>query len=83
MLSEHLQIHDITTRHAEGDTDLLIAQTTIERAFTSQTIVVGDDTDLRLLLCYHADSKLQDVPYNVNLDQKKWETPNSLEYTNV
>ena len=42
------------TRHVRGDTDLLIVQTTIQSASTANTVLVGDDTDLLILLCYHA-----------------------------
>lgn len=37
-----------------GDADVLIVQTTIETALNSNTVLVGDDTDLLVLLCHHA-----------------------------
>ncbi|PFX20787.1 hypothetical protein AWC38_SpisGene14755 [Stylophora pistillata] len=54
MLSEALQNVGCVTQHANGDADLLIVQTAIESARTRTTILVGDDTDLLVLLCYHA-----------------------------
>ncbi len=40
--------------HASGDTDLLIVQKAMESSSTTDTVLVGDDTDLLILLCYHA-----------------------------
>lgn len=40
--------------HSEGDADLLIVQTAIQEAITENTVVVGEDTDLLVLLCHHA-----------------------------
>ena len=54
MLSEALQNVGCVTHHANGDADLLIVQTAVESARTKTTILVGDDTDLLVLLCYHA-----------------------------
>ena len=41
------------TSHARGDADVLILQTTIQSVSTSNTVLVGDDTDLLILLCFH------------------------------
>ena len=35
--------------------------TAIESAKISSTVVVGDDTDLLILLCYHADMNASDI----------------------
>ncbi len=43
------------TEHAEEDADLLIAQTAMQLAATKNTVLVADDTDLAILLCYSAD----------------------------
>ena len=43
------------TEHAEEDADLLIAQTAMQSAATKNTVLVADDTDLVILLCYYAD----------------------------
>ena len=40
--------------HAPGDADLLIVQKAVESATMVNTALVGDDTDLLTLLCYHA-----------------------------
>ncbi|KAJ8050970.1 hypothetical protein HOLleu_04363 [Holothuria leucospilota] len=49
------------THHAEGDADVLIVQTAIESAESHQTIVVGDDTDLLVLLCFHTTEDSLDI----------------------
>ena len=35
------------------DADLLIVKTALECAQSRNTVVIGDDTDLLVLLCYH------------------------------
>ena len=42
------------THHANDDADLLIVNTAVESARTSAMVLVGDDTDLLVLLCYYA-----------------------------
>ena len=54
MLSKALQNVGCITHHANGDANLLIVKTAVESARTSTTVLVGDDTDLLVLLCYHA-----------------------------
>ena len=39
------------TRHATGDADVLIIQTTSQSALSDNTVLVDDDTDLVILLC--------------------------------
>ena len=41
------------TRHAKGDADVLIVETTVQSAMSCETTLVGDDTDLLVLLCFH------------------------------
>ena len=40
--------------HAPGDSDLLIAQKAVESSTIMDTVLVGDDTDILVFLCYHA-----------------------------
>lgn len=54
MLSQALQNAGCVTYHSDGDADLLIVKTAVESARTKTTVLVGDDTDLLVLLCYHA-----------------------------
>ena len=41
--------------HARGDADVLIVQKAVESATLMDTALVGEDTDLLILLCYHAN----------------------------
>ncbi|XP_068675446.1 uncharacterized protein [Montipora foliosa] len=61
MLSKALQNVGCITHHANGDADLLIVKTAVESARTSTTVLVGDDTDLLVLLCYHASNDGYDL----------------------
>ena len=53
LLSRSLQQMGCQISHAKGDADMLIVQTAIQSASRSSTVVVGDDTDLLILLCFH------------------------------
>ena len=55
VLHDALKRIDCTILHAKGDADVLIVETTVESAKTADTILVMDDTDLLILLCYYAD----------------------------
>ena len=55
MLSHYLKLAGCLTEHAEEDADLLISQTAVQSAATKNTVLVADDTDLVILLCYYAD----------------------------
>ena len=39
---------------ANGDADLLVVKTAVESAIKNSMVLVGDGTDLPVLLCYHA-----------------------------
>ena len=54
MLSHYLQLAGCLTEHADEDADLLIAQTAVQSAAMKNTVLVADDTDLAILLCYYA-----------------------------
>lgn len=54
MLREARQNVGCLTHHANGDADPLIVKTALQSARTNTTVLVGVDTDLLVLLCYHA-----------------------------
>lgn len=56
MLSSYLEKSGAEVNHAEGDADVLIVSTALKTAETCNTILIGDDTDLIVLLCHHATS---------------------------
>ena len=53
MLGHHLE-KKCKVYHASGDADLLIVQKAVQSASLMDTALVGEDTDLLILLCYHA-----------------------------
>ena len=53
MLRQSLEHVGCETRHAKGDADVLIVETTVQSAMSCETTLVGDDTDLLVLLCFH------------------------------
>ncbi len=61
MLSKELKKQHCQVYHAAGDADVLIVQKAVECAATTNTILVGDDTDLLILLCYHANLTSHDL----------------------
>ena len=61
MLGRELEKNNCKTYHASGDADLLIVQKAVQSATTSNTVLVGDDTDLIVLLCYHAKLESYDL----------------------
>ena len=53
LLGRSLEQMGCQVSHARGDADLLIVKTTIESASHFNTVLVADDTDLLILLCFH------------------------------
>lgn len=63
MLAQKLEETGCEVHHADGDADLLIVKKTIESAARQNTVLIADDTDLLVLLLYHAT----DTQYNIFL----------------
>ncbi|KAK3743952.1 hypothetical protein QZH41_002713 [Actinostola sp. cb2023] len=61
LLSDRLKEAGYTTIHASGDADLCIVQTAVRLARFNETVLVGDDTDLLVLLCYHVEVDSHDL----------------------
>ena len=53
MLGQRLEHVGCETRHAKGDADVLIVETTVQSAMYCETTLVGDDTGLLVLLCFY------------------------------
>ena len=47
--------------HAKNDADCLIVQNAVTSAQITDTVVVGDDTDLLVLLLHHADTDSKEL----------------------
>ena len=54
------------TAHARSDADVLIIQTAINTSRTVNTVLVGEDTDLLVLLLYHAHMDGRSCTSNLN-----------------
>lgn len=50
MLGSYLEKKKYNVYHAPGDADLLIVQKAVESSTVMDTVLVGDDTDLLVLL---------------------------------
>ena len=61
MLGRHLQEKGCNVEHADGDADLMIVKTAIGLAEENSTVVVGEDTDLLILLCFYANINHQNL----------------------
>ena len=60
MLQRHLSKSGCRTLQAEGDADVLIVKTAIDSAVTHPTVLVGDDINPLVLLCYHTEADSSD-----------------------
>ena len=63
LLGSHLKDKDCTVSHAPDDANILIALTAGNEARSATTIVIGEDTDVLVLLCYHADDSAYNIYY--------------------
>lgn len=57
MLAKRLIENSYTVVHASDDADVKIVQTAVEYAKSKKVTVIGEETDLLVLLCYHVDWK--------------------------
>ena len=55
--------------HSTADADLLIVNKAVESSRIMADVLVGDDTDLLILLCYHAELDVFDLFFNRNQKQ--------------
>ncbi|EDO49780.1 predicted protein [Nematostella vectensis] len=84
LLGDKLQRSGYTVLHAPGDADLAIVETAIQSAKTTTTALVGEDTDLLILLCHYADANDHDILFMPQTKQKSgtmrvWNIKNTVE----
>ena len=60
-LGETLEALGCTVFHDSGDADLLIVQKAVESASCVETVLVGDDPDLLVLLLHHVPMESKDI----------------------
>lgn len=70
LLGEKFIESEIAVKYAEADADVLIALTAVESSHTRPTILLGEDTDLLVLLIYHADASLNQIFFQVFINIK-------------
>jgi hypothetical protein len=61
LLSDNFESHGDEVLHATADADVLMVGTTIASAASKDTVLVGDDTDLLVLLCSEASDTTYDI----------------------
>ena len=61
LLNETLMKLGFKIHHAKDDADCLIVKTTLDVAASSTTVLIGEDTDLLVLLLYHVTDNLHGV----------------------
>ena len=61
LLSNKLELVGCVTFHSTHDADVLIAQTAVASARIRDTVFIGDDTDILVLLLHHAEMDGHDV----------------------
>ena len=69
MHSRYLQQANFQVFHSTADADLLIVNKAVKSSRTMDTVLVGDDTDLLILLCYYAELDVFDHFSNRNQEQ--------------
>ena len=60
-VSDKLERAGCSVDHAKDDADVLIVQTAVGSARSKDTVVIGDDTDLLVLLLYHAEMNAHEL----------------------
>ena len=70
MLSESLCQHQCEMHHADGDADLLIVKTTVQSARNKTTLLIGDETDLLILLLIQTNANTHDLYLIRGLSQR-------------
>ena len=58
LLGQELEKASCTMYHASGDADVIIVQKAVQSAQTRETILIGEDTNLLVLLCYYTTPEL-------------------------
>ena len=69
LLDDKLKEAICTVLHAESDADVLIVQTAVQCATKCVTTIIGEDTDILVLLCFH--SELASFPIYFQSDIKR------------
>ena len=80
LLGTHLTRKGYKVHHAEEDADLLVAVTAVLASENNDTVVIGEDTDLLVLLCYHANLLFNKIIFKSDASNKQkrmWDIKNT------
>jgi len=77
LLNRLLQQVECQVSHAKGDADMLIVQSANESASQPNKLLVGDDTDLLILPCFHTPMSIHEFLSGIKLT----EVASMLEHT--
>ena len=66
-----LTVAECSVQYATGDADVLIAKTAVVKAECQPTCLIGNDTDLLILLIHHANAEAQ--PLYFKTGTKTWD----------
>ena len=71
LIAHHLQQKGCHVIHAEGDADVDIVTAAISMSSFKSTTLIGEDTDLLVLLLYHAGKEHKDLYFRSDKGQEK------------
>ena len=80
MLAEKFSSSGLFVVHAHADAYLLTVKTALDCAQSSNTVVIGDDTDLLVLLCYHNNVQSPCSVYLKSEPKKRQQQVSNLEH---
>ena len=72
LLGDELSKNNCIVYYAKLDADFLIVQKAVETAEYSNTVVLGDDTDLLVLLIYHTKLNHKEIFFILEPPKKKF-----------
>ena len=70
MLSRCLEENERNTINAKSDTDVLIVMTAVKCAENREVALIAKDTDLLMLLCYHANLENIRIFFQIRVQAK-------------
>ena len=80
MLIFHLTENGITVVQAEGDADLLVVEEALKAVKSMDTVVVGEDTDILILLLFHSATESYNLSLYFRSDKDKSEMEHDINH---
>jgi hypothetical protein len=75
LIGKHLQLLGCTVLYAPGDADVDIVRTCMKSAMSKPTTLVGEDTDLLVLLLYLFDDSLNKIYFRSDVKRRNSDKP--------